>query len=314
MAVLKSTAHLVLDQTNSKLAGSVLQILNDVVEAKKDDRINDAILDSIRCMQYLDRLIYIVPDSAYEHRYGADAIQARRFYNIGAGELWYHPFWTAIDACLIDPNAGIEHILSEHTPLPVADNSAKIIYSSHCLEHLNQKTAEHVLAEAFRILEPGGLIRLAVPDIDIYYRAYQRQENDFFININDNSGQYGDLSLQQNFLAQFIYPCCSLSEESLQFHISDQEVRELFDQLSYEEALDACVKKFPSDFKLKDYPHINWFNAHKLSGLLEEIGFENITRSAYGQSEEMVLCDIACFDYTAPEISLYIEARKPGNG
>jgi len=27
-----------------------------------------------------------------------------------------------------------------------------------------------------------------------------------------------------------------------------------------------------------------------------------------------VLCDLACFDYTTPEISLYMEARKPGIG
>ena len=257
MSIKKETAHLVIDKTNSSLVASALHLFQEAVAANTENRLSDAILSLIQSTQYLERLIYTVPDSAYENRYGSEAIRQRRFYNIVAGDAWYHPFWTAIDISLIAPDVGITHDLNDRTPFPIDSNTAKLVYTSHCLEHLNQETMEHALAEALRILEPGGLMRIAVPDIDIFYRAYQRQENDFFININDNSGQYNGLSLQQNFLAQFVYPCCSLSEETKEFHMSDADVDDLFNRLPYEDALDACVDQFPSDLKISDPPHIN---------------------------------------------------------
>jgi len=50
--------------------------------------------------------------------------------------------------------------------LPFADNSLAAIYSSHMLEHLDRWTAAHFLDEAYRCLAPGGVIRLAVPDLN----------------------------------------------------------------------------------------------------------------------------------------------------
>jgi len=49
-------------------------------------------------------------------------------------------------------------------PLPYADATAEAVYSSHMLEHLYLDDARALLAECFRVLRPGGIIRLAVPD------------------------------------------------------------------------------------------------------------------------------------------------------
>lgn len=49
--------------------------------------------------------------------------------------------------------------------LPLSDNSVDVLYTSHMLEHLDRREAEQFCVESFRVLRPGGIIRIAVPDI-----------------------------------------------------------------------------------------------------------------------------------------------------
>lgn len=49
--------------------------------------------------------------------------------------------------------------------LPVTDGSIEVFYSSHMIEHLDRLDADKLLQEARRVLRPGGIIRLAVPDL-----------------------------------------------------------------------------------------------------------------------------------------------------
>ena len=62
-------------------------------------------------------------------------------------------------------------------PLPFKDSSIEAIYSSHMLEHLDRPAAEFFVEEAFRILEPGGVIRLAVPDLATLAANYTKSGN-----------------------------------------------------------------------------------------------------------------------------------------
>ncbi|MHC4504974.1 MAG: class I SAM-dependent methyltransferase [Planctomycetota bacterium] len=50
-------------------------------------------------------------------------------------------------------------------PFPWADGSAAVIYSSHTLEHLSREDGERFLRECRRVLGPGGVLRLVVPDL-----------------------------------------------------------------------------------------------------------------------------------------------------
>lgn len=50
-------------------------------------------------------------------------------------------------------------------PLPFENNSVDGVYASHVWEHLYWDTAVFATSEAHRVLKPGGLIRLAVPNL-----------------------------------------------------------------------------------------------------------------------------------------------------
>lgn len=59
--------------------------------------------------------------------------------------------------------------------LPMEDNSASLIYASHVLEHFGRHAYKAALREWFRVLKPGGILRLSVPDFAacaaIYYES-----------------------------------------------------------------------------------------------------------------------------------------------
>lgn len=49
--------------------------------------------------------------------------------------------------------------------LPFSDGTVDAIYASHVLEHLYRDDAHRLLSECKRILKPGGVIRLVLPDL-----------------------------------------------------------------------------------------------------------------------------------------------------
>ena len=56
--------------------------------------------------------------------------------------------------------------------LPVADGSAQGAYASHVLEHLSRDSMAIALRNTFRMLQPGGVFRLIVPDLETRARRY----------------------------------------------------------------------------------------------------------------------------------------------
>lgn len=57
--------------------------------------------------------------------------------------------------------------------LPAADASVDVVYSSHMLEHLDREGAKAFLEETLRVLRPGGILRIAVPDIEKMVDCYK---------------------------------------------------------------------------------------------------------------------------------------------
>lgn len=52
------------------------------------------------------------------------------------------------------------------------DESCDLVYHSHVLEHFGKQEGKRFIGECFRVLKPGGIIRLAVPDLEGLVRQY----------------------------------------------------------------------------------------------------------------------------------------------
>jgi len=59
-------------------------------------------------------------------------------------------------------------------PLPWSDASVAAVYSSHTLEHLTKEAGQRLLCECRRVLAPGGVIRIAVPNLPAMLEEYHK--------------------------------------------------------------------------------------------------------------------------------------------
>ena len=55
------------------------------------------------------------------------------------------------------------------------DESVELIYASHILEHFGRHEVERVLREWRRVLQPGGILRLSVPDFRAVVELYEKE-------------------------------------------------------------------------------------------------------------------------------------------
>ncbi|GFO55073.1 hypothetical protein GMSM_20800 [Geomonas sp. Red276] len=94
------------------------------------------------------------------------AIREARKVHFGCGRDLLDGF------CNVDLYARSAVRLDARNRTPFRDGSISFVYSSHLVEHLEPRDLLFHLAECRRILEPGGLLRLAVPDFAAVFRAY----------------------------------------------------------------------------------------------------------------------------------------------
>ena len=84
-------------------------------------------------------------------------------------------YYTEQQYCaLLRDHRFVHHDLSHS--LPFRDATVDYVYTSHFLEHLFEAEGARLLREAFRVLRPGGTIRVAVPDLRFAIALYQRGE------------------------------------------------------------------------------------------------------------------------------------------
>ena len=59
--------------------------------------------------------------------------------------------------------------------VPFDDNSVDAVYSSHLFEHLTFDEGQALMAEAKRVLKPGGIFSVVVPNARLYIEGYLGQ-------------------------------------------------------------------------------------------------------------------------------------------
>jgi SAM-dependent methyltransferase len=68
------------------------------------------------------------------------------------------------------PHVHVQSSIDDLSIFP--DGCADLVYACHCLEHFGFRHTAFVLEEWARVLRPGGVLRIAVPDFAVIARAY----------------------------------------------------------------------------------------------------------------------------------------------
>jgi len=95
-------------------------------------------------------------------------VSSSRYLNLGCGRR-YHSAWTNLDLESNDPEV-VSHDITRGIPFEASSFNA--VYHSHVLEHLTPDEGKVLIQECYRVLSPGGVLRVVVPDLERIARLY----------------------------------------------------------------------------------------------------------------------------------------------
>ena len=259
----------------------------------------------------------------YEDRFSKNELARKPFYNVGSGSF-FHPYWTNIDY-VSDWYAGVQknvihHDLMSKSPLPIDTGSAKIIYTSHTIEHIKEDAVQVLFNEAFRCLEKGGVFRITTgPDAETDYRALMNNDEDWFYwdSVRSSKGSFEEIChkpavsvpLSERWLHHVAAQLAPNDISPSKVKLSDNEIREAIEKYGFPDVLDYFCNL--CDFQSsRPGNHISWWTHDKIFKFLKNAGFQNIYRSGWGQSCSPLLRNSKLFDSTHPQMSIYIEAIR----
>lgn len=84
--------------------------------------------------------------------------------------------------------------------IPFASESVDVVYHSHMLEHLDRDVARDFLLEVKRVLKPGGIQRIVVPDMEWACRRYIEH-------FSACEGSIQEAKLHEDYMAKFLDQC-----------------------------------------------------------------------------------------------------------
>lgn len=137
-------------------------------------------------------------------------------------------------------NIDIDHsvnpdVIMDATKLEYPDNSIEEIYAGHLLEHLTMREGGDALNEWKRVLIPGGLCTITVPDVEKLLCKYSRKETDIsFVNLNvfgaqDREQQNHHMVFTEGILKEYcglVFPMMDIIPDSplAPFHVDWQTI------------------------------------------------------------------------------------------
>jgi SAM-dependent methyltransferase len=86
----------------------------------------------------------------------------------------------------IEAIPGVDVVADIRNGLPLADDSFDYIVSIHTLPEIPYRDLDRSLQELRRVLAPGGVLRLSLPDLDKAIKAYTSRDIDCFFLIPDD--------------------------------------------------------------------------------------------------------------------------------
>ena len=165
-------------------------------------------------------------------------------------------------------------------PFPFPDAAFDFIYSEHMFEHLKFAQGMNMLGECFRVLKPGGDIRLATPDLGFLIKLYSEPDSE-------------------------------LHERYIRWATDTfvPEVSEYFKDEKYSAAF--VVNNF-----FRDWGHEVLYNYQGLESLQRKHGFIEIAQKEVGESEIALFKSLEKHGEIIPSEfntleTIVVEAKKP---
>lgn len=84
--------------------------------------------------------------------------------------------WDNLDK---DAGPGVT-VCDVRTSLPYAAKTVDFIFSEHFIEHLTLDEGASMFREFARVLKPGGVVRVATPDLCVLAKAYLRGDTNLY--------------------------------------------------------------------------------------------------------------------------------------
>jgi len=164
--------------------------------------------------------------------------------------------------------------------LPFEDNSLDAIYASHFLEHLYFVEAQRLLKECYRVLRPGGVMRMVVPDLRAIIQEYIEQQT--ARRVNDTQSSPADRFNQRLLLRSAEPPSGNI-----------------------------LYRVYTS---LKDFHSHKWmYDADSLVRQFQLAGFSNAREELYQQSRIEGIAEIETADRVLNGAGVCVEGTKPDN-
>ena len=233
-----------------------------------------------------------------------------KFINFGSG-AFFHNRWKNYDYPgnsslykAIQGNPGKDfhpiNLCDENLKVPEVDNSVDLIYCSHTLEHLDEKSSHRFLRECYRILKKGGVLRVALPNTknDFYLLRCLVRQNEVHDNIKKNYIQDVSKHVLHDTKA-----------------IKIENILEVLDKASFKsnEFYNLLVKEHPTMASFdgnNPERHINYWDFDNLIEVISQFGFELTIPSYQGSSVARPFCNLHVFDNTEPQITFFADIIK----
>ncbi len=166
---------------------------------------------------------------------------------------------------------GIDYGADLRFPLKIKDESVDGITCEHTMEHLSYSDDEKLMSECYRILKPGGVLRIILPDVSKFLNAYANNDVAWF---NEWEKLYFTNSLNP-----------------------ERAKRKLHSKMG------------AVSFVLQEYGHISAWDEETLRFYLSKVGFSKIDVKAYREgAKKELLIDLD--SETRKFVSIYLEATK----
>ena len=126
--------------------------------------------------------------------------------NLGAGPRGIDDaHWVNVDGA---PDAGVRFLVDFQRPLPFDDAAFDGVFCEHVLEHFSQEDGARLVADVRRILRPGGVFRVIVPDAEFVLKSYFEDPQALVADRGEGEGTAMEMVnayFRQRYEHQFMY-------------------------------------------------------------------------------------------------------------